>query len=115
MLQRQNHTTASALATRRAQGIPIGTNATVLEYEGSWLYTYGLYRKAIERLEAALQLDKTRIKVYQLLSLCYKDIGKIPVANQIINQCVQLYKSSCLEQQPKVILHKDLDLDVTLA
>ena len=114
VLRRENHPAATTSASDRARGIPIGTNATVLEYEGSWLYTYGLYEKAIERLEVALQLDRSRIKVYQLLSLSYGAIGKVSFGNQVFSQCIALYGADCSQPQPKVILHKDLDLDITM-
>ena len=108
VMRRTDDVTQNEALQRIADGIPVGTNATVLEYEGSWLMTYGLRQLATERLETAVTLDKSRIRAYQLLGLIYRDIGRVDDSRNIITECYRHNgKESCNVIQPKIVLHRD--------
>ncbi|XP_074641080.1 uncharacterized protein LOC141898848 [Tubulanus polymorphus] len=94
-----------------AKMIPLGRNATILEYEGSWLKTLGKPKKAIERLKLAIDLDPNRIRAYQLLKYIYNDLHDRKSATDIHNKCAKLHGHSiCNKLQPRTILHKDYDI-----
>ncbi|XP_064651568.1 uncharacterized protein LOC135502546 [Lineus longissimus] len=92
--------------------IPLGTNATILEYEGSWLNTLGLYDLAIKRLELALKLDASRVRSYQLLTICLGHIGQQAKAGVVYSTCRQRFGKSCDVPQPRVVLHQDYVLKI---
>ena len=91
-----------------ADSIPIGRNATILEYEGSWLMTYGLRQLAMERLEVAIELDVSRIRAFQLLSLIYRDMGRNQDARRVSAKCFKNNgKDACMKAQPQIVLHPE--------
>ena len=83
-----------------ADSIPMGRNGTTLEYEGSWLYSFGLYHKAIERLEHSLLLDDSRVRCFQLLALAYDSVGAADKARLVMRHCEYSHgKRLCNERQ----------------
>jgi hypothetical protein len=97
---------------RLGDKIPLGTNATILEYEGSWLNTLGLHKLAIERLELALRLEPGRIRSYQLLTICLGHVGQRRKAGVVYRACRQRFGQSCDVPQPRVILYQDYVLKI---
>ena len=96
---------------RIAASIPLGSNSTVLEYEGSWLMTLGLYHKAIERLSYAMELESSRIRPYQLLAMAFTSLGKPDKAKEIQQKCYQTNsRKECNQPQKKVVLHKEYNI-----
>ncbi len=95
-----------------ADAIPIGRNATVLEYEGSWLLTFQLLDLAIERLEASIVLDAKRVRPYQLLIIAYQEKGLVKRAAHVQQQCFRLQGvNKCNQPQPKLVLYHDINLE----
>jgi len=96
-----------------AASIPIGSNGSTLEYEGSWLYSFGLLRKAVERLEAALVLNPFLIRAYQLLVLANVGLGQHDDAHSATQRCSRIHGAkTCRSHQHKVVLHSDYDINV---
>lgn len=84
----------------------VGSNATVLEYEGSWLFTSGVYRKAIQRLERSLELDDSRIRPFQLLGLSYIRLNQWDEARETEMRCFERHgEHACQQPQRRVVLH----------
>ena len=72
--------------------------AHVLEYEVSWLYTFGLLDQARIRVEACLVLNSRRVHVYQLLALVYRDMGDFDKMDIILKLCYnRIGKRECLK------------------
>ncbi|KAL5016409.1 hypothetical protein ScPMuIL_005998 [Solemya velum] len=85
--------------------MPVGSNSTVLEYEGSWLFTSGVYTKAIERLERALEIDDSRIRPFQLLGLSYIRSNRWAEAEGTERRCFERHgEKACLQPQQRVVL-----------
>ena len=96
-----------------AASIPIGSNGSTLEYEGSWLYSFGLDRKAVERLEAALVLNPFLVRAYQLLALANIRLGRHEDAHSATQRCSRVHGAkTCRSPQHKVVLHSDYDIKV---
>lgn len=88
--------------------LPIGVNATVLEYEASWLLSNGLYEKAIERAQRALEIGVPRVRLYQQLVVCYLKLGKQELATRANRDCIDMFgRQECGAPQPKVVLHDE--------
>ncbi|KAK6191859.1 hypothetical protein SNE40_003443 [Patella caerulea] len=91
-----------------AKTIPIGMNATVLNYEGNWLFNLGAFEQAARRLEASLWIDQSIINNYQLLSNIYYHHGDRRQASNIMKKCYELYnKKKCSGTTPPRILHSN--------
>ena len=91
-----------------SRNLPVGNNATVLEYEVSWLMTNALYDKAIERVKRALEINQTRVRLYQQLIVCYVKLRKSDLVAHANNQCISRFgRQKCSTPQPKVVLHDD--------
>lgn len=92
-----------------AKVLPVGRNATVLEYEANWLITNELYEKAVERILSALEIsDPPRIRLYQQLVVCYHKMGDQENVSRFSNECVRRFgRQKCYTQQPKVVLHEE--------
>ncbi|KAK6192415.1 hypothetical protein SNE40_003884 [Patella caerulea] len=83
----------------------------VLEYEGSWLLTIGHYRKSSERLRACISHGSSRVRPYQLLSLCYYRSGNITAVKSIETECYTRYgQEKCDQPQPRLILHQNYNV-----
>ena len=68
VLQRDNSKKMKRQLYELGNKMPYGKDAHILETEGWTLYTSGLYSQAVERLEAALQMDPTRAHLKDLLT-----------------------------------------------
>ncbi|XP_041347448.1 uncharacterized protein LOC121367376 isoform X2 [Gigantopelta aegis] len=91
-----------------AKTIPIGSNATILEYEGSWLVRFKRYQKAAERLASSVNLDFTRVGAFQLLAHCFFKMGQEAEAKKIMLKCAELNgKQKCTTPKERIILHED--------
>jgi hypothetical protein len=81
-------------------------NATILEYEGSWLKHYGLYTKAEQRLLMANKINPRRIKTFRILLEMYSKLKHIDDYNSVLNACLQLYSSvECTKPYAPIELH----------
>jgi tetratricopeptide (TPR) repeat protein len=74
--------------------MPIGLNATILEYEASWLYTAGLYSKAVDRLERTIQLSDNRIRPFQILGASYANLDDYSKAKETEDRCISIILTS---------------------
>ena len=91
-----------------AKTIPIGSNATILEYEGAWLVRFNRYQKAVERLASSINLDASRVGAFQLLSHCFYKLGQETEAKKVMLKCIQLNgKPNCTTPKEGIILHED--------
>ncbi|KAK3581733.1 hypothetical protein CHS0354_000117 [Potamilus streckersoni] len=97
-----------------ARNIPLGDNATILEYEGSWLFNAGQYRKCAERLEYAIAINNSRIRPYQLLGLSYIELKDWKRAHEVEHECFRLHtETECMKPQSKLVLNEEYrSLDV---
>ena len=91
VIKRTSDTESNKILSKHVTRIPVGTNATILEYEGSWCITYGLYEEAVIRLRTAAELDSRKVRPYQLLAIEYK---KLKMDNQMIKILEKCYKNN---------------------
>ena len=93
---------------KMAETLPVGTNATVLEYETNWLLTSGLYELAAARGKLSLELDKTRVRVFQQLMVAYARMERWREVKKYQFMCYNIHgQGACESQHEKVVLHKD--------
>ncbi|KAL3857570.1 hypothetical protein ACJMK2_012221 [Sinanodonta woodiana] len=91
-----------------ARKIPLGNNATILEYEGSWLFNAGQYRKCAERLEYAIEINNSRIRPYQLLGMSYIELKDWKRAHEVENECFRLHtEPECMKPQSKIVINDE--------
>jgi hypothetical protein len=88
--------------------MPIGLNATILEYEASWLYTAGLYSKAVDRLERTIHLSDKRIRPFQILGASYANLDDYSKAKETEDRCISIHgPSACRQPQPRIVIHDE--------
>lgn len=98
-----------------ASRIPLGTNATVLEYEADWLRHFGLYVKAEERLLFSNRLDPTRIGPFRALLGIYRRLGVVSSYQSVLNACVQVHSmEDCLEPYQPLRFHSSYYREMSL-
>ncbi|XP_045173692.2 uncharacterized protein LOC123535194 [Mercenaria mercenaria] len=86
--------------------IRIFWNATILEYEGSWLIHYGLYTKAEQRLLMSNRIDPRRIGTFRTLLNMYSKLKQTDDYSSVLKACVELYrKNECLKPYTPIALH----------
>ncbi|XP_069136108.1 uncharacterized protein [Argopecten irradians] len=108
VLHRTLSTKERKLSQKYATSLSDGDNATVLEYEASWLYTAGLYSKSIHRAESALQLNDQRIRPFQIIGSSYVKMNQWEDARKTEQRCVQRHgKAKCREPQSRIVLHEE--------
>lgn len=91
-----------------ADRIPVGTNATVLEYEGDWLRHFGLYSKAEERFLFSNRLDPSRIGPFRAMLSMFKKLGVASNYQSVLDACMQVHTlNNCLEQYQPLRFHDD--------
>lgn len=91
-----------------AHHIPVGTNATILEYEGDWLSYFGLYSKAEQRLLFSNRLDPTRTGPFRALLGIYKRLGVTSNYQSVLDACTQVHSMvDCLQPYRPIPLHSD--------
>lgn len=96
------------LAKTYATSLKDGDNATVLEYEASWLFTAGLYLKSILRAESAIQVNDARIRPYQIMGLSQVRLDNWVDARKTEQRCFQRHgEAKCRTPQPRVVIHKE--------
>ncbi|XP_052797569.1 uncharacterized protein LOC128229786 isoform X2 [Mya arenaria] len=105
---------------------PFSVNATIVEYEASWLITHSLYEIAIERLGDVINISmvtkgqgqdtssdvkgQASVKMYQQLMACYFKLGKVQVSEHVQHACFRKFgQRSCLTPQPKLVLHEEYE------
>lgn len=82
-----------------------GENATLLEYEGSWLYTAALFSVAAERLEKCIETNDSRWRPYQLLGMSYVKMRKWDLAREVEKRCLQRHgEETCRRKQARLVL-----------
>ncbi|KAK3082419.1 hypothetical protein FSP39_003396, partial [Pinctada imbricata] len=92
---------------QKFSSMKVGKNATILEYEGSWLYTTGLYEKAAERLERALELDSSRWRPYQILGMSYVKLENWRKAKEVEQRCFKRHgEHVCRSPQGRIVLEE---------
>ena len=88
-------------------------NVTLIEYEGSWLITFGLPQVAVDRLETGLLNDRSNVRIFQLLAKAYMQLNKTSVAQNVLHQCISIHGvHTCHQPQPKVQLHTDYNSNI---
>ncbi|XP_064612612.1 uncharacterized protein LOC135476506 [Liolophura sinensis] len=104
---------AEEYLAKLADSLPIGTNATILEYEGSWLLTFGLLQLAEERLLTALQLGNPTARLFQILVKTFLEQNKFNHARKAEQLCIDsLGLDTCRTPQPRIILHEGYDIQL---
>ncbi|KAK3589791.1 hypothetical protein CHS0354_015795 [Potamilus streckersoni] len=93
-----------------ANGLPLGINATILEYEASWLKTFDLLHLAAAKLEYAIKLDPSRARSYILLAGIYAQSGKQIDASNILKACVKRFGGNRCYSAPPTLVHRDSEL-----
>lgn len=87
-----------------------GENATLLEYEGSWLYTASEFDVAAERLEKCLEVNDSRWRPYQLLGMSYVKMRKWDLARDVEMRCFQRHgERTCRQKQARIVLDQNKD------
>ena len=86
-------------------------DTSILEYEANWLITNALYSKAIWRLNTAFEANRKlhlrpRVRLFQLLLVCYSKLNEWDKVKSTRNKCFALYgRETCLKQQDKIVRH----------
>lgn len=93
---------------KMADELPLGNNATVLEYETGWLITSGLYELAAARAKRSLELDHSRVRVFHQLMVAYGKVDKWTEVEKYQNLCFKHHgQETCETKQEKVVLHDE--------
>ncbi|XP_021370387.1 uncharacterized protein LOC110461290 [Mizuhopecten yessoensis] len=96
------------LSQKYAINLLDGDNATVLEYEASWLFTAGLYSKSIHRAESALQVNDQRIRPFQIIGLSYVRLNQWEDARKTEQLCFKRHgEAKCRKPQSRVVIHEE--------
>ncbi|XP_063448690.1 uncharacterized protein LOC134728150 [Mytilus trossulus] len=108
VLQRLLTPIESSKLSIAGKNMPLGKNSTIMEYEASWLYTAGLYSKAIERLENAIELNNSRVRPFQLLASSYANKADLTNAKATEDKCILGHgRTACRKPQPRIVIHED--------
>ncbi|XP_067671377.1 uncharacterized protein [Haliotis asinina] len=98
---------------KELQSFPFDGDASILEFEGSWLFSVGSYKKAVDRLRAAIIVNASRIRPFQLMSLSYSNMDMLQEAADAEQQCFALHSfGKCIEPQGRLVLSPDYNLDI---
>jgi hypothetical protein len=90
-----------------SERLPVGANATVLEYESNWLITNAMYRLAIERSRQAMEIDSSRVRLYQQMFVCYSKLNDVKGLYYYQEECFSKFgKEACVKKQDKVVIHE---------
>ena len=93
---------------KMAETLPLGMNATILEYETNWLLTSGLYELAITRAKRSLELDQSRVRVFQQLIVAFAKMEKWSEVKRYETLCFKIHgQSACETKQDKIVLHNE--------
>ncbi|KAL3856509.1 hypothetical protein ACJMK2_011259 [Sinanodonta woodiana] len=93
-----------------ANSLPLGINATVLEYEASWLKAFDLLPLAVAKLEYAIKLDPSKVRPYILLAGIYTQSGNKTDASNMLKACVKRFGGNRCNSVPSKIVHRDNQL-----
>ena len=77
---------------------PMGVNATVLKYEGDVLFRFHRFQLALERYQAAFQLDPAQAPLFQAIGACKLKLGDQSGARLWIETCAQRFGPSECEK-----------------
>ena len=77
---------------------PMGVNATVLKYEGDVLFRFHRFQLALERYQAAFQLDPAQAPLFQAIGACKLKLGDQSGARRWIEACAQRFGPSECEK-----------------
>lgn len=95
VFKRSNSRTEKEYLLDVASKIRMGTNATVLRYEGHCLVVLQLYHKAVERLEQAVRLDASELKTWQLLTFTLQQMKLDDEVSRVLAQCRKVHGPRC--------------------
>jgi hypothetical protein len=91
-----------------SRSMVLGENATLLEYEGSWLYTASEFDVAAERLERCLKIDDSRWRPYHLLGMSYVKMRKWDLAREVERRCFRRHgEQTCRQKQGRIVLDQN--------
>ena len=108
VLRRLNDAEAEARLETLAARIPLGTNATVLEYEGRWLSHFGVYERAVERLLYSNFLDPRRPGPYRALVDVYRRTHRPGALEKVLAACTGFFPvEDCLAPYRAIELHPE--------
>ena len=91
VLQRTFNDADEQKIRKTAETIPVGTNATVMEYEGYWLQRFGQYSKGEARLLISNRLDPYRIGPFQLLRNMLTKVNDTVNVQNVMKACLQIH------------------------
>ena len=94
--------------------IPQLQNTTILEYEVSWLRTFGLYSLALQRVRKVFDLETpSSARAYQLLMSCEIARGREEAAQAAYRSCISYHgDKQCTTPQPRIVLHHQYQLNL---
>ena len=115
VMKRQMTNESEAFLLKMASNIPLGLNATILEYEGYWMLRYGLYKLAQDQLLFANRLDNSRVGPYRLLIRLFHYFKQEDLVRNVLDTCMVLHeRSKCVSEYEVIKLHdgyfKDVDI-----
>ena len=115
VMKRQMTKEIEAEVSKLASEVPLGYNATILEYESFWLIKYGVYKLAEDKLLFANRLDQSRIGPYQLLIGLFRGFGQETLVKNVLDACTALHKKAeCLGIYSPIQLHDSYFRDLHL-
>lgn len=113
VMKRTNESEAELL--KMASEIPVGYNATILEYEGYWLLRFGLYKEAEEKLLFSNRLDQSRLGPYHLLMGMFNYFKQDGLVKNVLDACLAVHERSlCLSEYRVIKLHESYYRDVDI-
>ena len=106
VMKRQTTYESETVLLKMASNIPLGQNATILEYEGYWLLHYGLYKLAQDKLMFANRLETSRIGPYQLLIRLFHYFKQEDLVRNVLDSCLVKHdRSKCVSQYQVIKMH----------
>ena len=113
VMKRQTTDESEAVLLKMASNIPLGQNATILEYEGYWLLHHGLYEIAQDKLMFANRLDTSRIGPYQLLIRLFHYFKQEDLVRNVLDSCLVKHdRSKCVSEYQAIKLHNGYFIDI---
>ncbi|XP_069134914.1 uncharacterized protein [Argopecten irradians] len=95
--------------------IPLGPSCKILDYEANWLLTFGLYDKAIKKLNYCLTLDKTNLPSYQLMREVRRRQGDDAGARDVYKMCGEYHgHQACTRRPGRIVLHQEYQINVDI-
>lgn len=101
-----------------ASEIPLGSNSTVLAYEGIRLLNFKLWEEAFRRLVVTTELQPSLTDAWRLLIVTLKQIDTTSVDKRkydistYTSRCLELHSSDCIVSDPSWLPKIDLTYDL---